>query len=333
MLKRVCLAMFLISVFTANANDWNIKMVHFLPSGQESTIEERDNIRKFSKATQEFFRNEMQRHGYDGKTFELDEEIYIVDGPKKVYNSKQEIDNDMQPFMKKKGWRNGYLVFVDIDEIRGWNCGVAYSWDNGQTRGNLYGGVAYMAYSEKCLLNPRQQDRLVSHEIGHVFGLQHDINSSPETIMTIGNKLNKEQADWLSVSHYFQKNRKFSKAPTLIGQHGLVNDVKKYILTISVEDHSGLHYAQLYFTDMAYFFKLDGIKDEIVFTAQAHSQVHNKLNLNIVDKDGNETWYRMPTPVHERMPLRVEEEHEPKTPLSVSALQLTTTWASIKTAR
>ena len=329
MLPKLMIAVLMMVTSTALANDYDIKMVHFLPAGETSTAQERENIRRFTRSAQNLYRNEMARHGYANKTFTLDHQVYVVEGRKKpnTYTSIAMLDRDFQHFRDKHGNRHGYLVFVKIESIPGgWNCGVAGSWNNGQNRGDIYGGRAYIAYSDKCLLS--HKEILIGHEIGHVFGLRHDLNQVPNTIMTTGKTLSPMQADWLSVSHYFQRKQKFGRAPELKHQHGFINSDEDYIVIMSVEDDSGLHYAQLWYDHIAHFFKLQGQNDIVVFQIHAHSVIHNKLNVTLVDIDGNRTYYKVPTPIDERHELRTIEVV--KKPAAVKSLKLTTKWASIK---
>lgn len=327
--KLFCVLVFALASCLLASADYDIKMVHFVPADDTSTLAEREKIRNLTLETQELYAKELQRHGFGLKTFKLDQQVYVVKGTKtsKDYTHTDLLDKDLQSFIDRHGDKHGYLVFVDKNEIPGWNCGVAYSWENGQGRGTIYGGRSYMSTSQNCLTT-----QLVAHEAGHVFALSHDLNSNPLTIMTLGHKFNKGQAAWLSVSHYFQENRKFGQAPRLKHQHGLINKDGDYIITLSVEDDTGLFYAQIWYSNNSFFFELKGLNDIIMFKASQHSIVDNKLHVHLMDSDGNRTWYKVPTPVDEREELEVEEEIEVvKKPASVRVRKLATSWASLKT--
>ena len=131
-----CVSLLFTITQPAIAKDYDIKMVHFVPADETSTAQERDTIRRFTKATQDFYRTEMARHGHAQKTFELDDQVYVINGRKKAnqYTSIKQLDTDFQPFRDTHGNRHGYLVFVDIETIPVWGCGVAH------------GGRAYIGF-------------------------------------------------------------------------------------------------------------------------------------------------------------------------------------------
>lgn len=322
----------------ATADDWNIKMVHFVPTDQQSTAQERANIKKFTEDAQDFYKAQMQKHGHGQKTFQLDPKVYIVKGTRKAreYTSPTVFNNDLQTLTRQHGQRHGYVIFMDIENLPGQGCGYAYKWGNGGNTGNIYGGRAYIAYSKSCLL--KYKHRLVAHEIGHIFALEHDINITPATFMNVNSPslMSKQQADWLSVSHYFQGKRRFGQAPLLKKSHGVIDRHGDYTITIAVQDDDGLHSVQLWYNHRMHWYKPDAQFDIITFTTDNHNTVANRLNMNVIDKNGNLGWYKIPTSIDERHDPIAEPDPEPEKPKSANvsvAHKLATTWARLKLAR
>lgn len=335
MKKHFCILLFMLLSANVFADDWNIKMVHFVPTDQQSTAQERANIKKFTEDAQTFYKEQMQKHGHGQKTFQLDPKVYVVNGKLKArqYTSPTVFNNDLQALTRQHGQRHGYVIFIDIENLTGFGCGYAYKWGNGGSTGNIYGGRAYIAYSKSCLL--KYKHMLVAHEIGHIFALEHDINITPATFMNVNSPplMTKQQADWLSVSHYFQGNRKFGKAPLLKKSHGIMDRHGDYTITIAVQDDSGLHSAQLWYNHRMHWYKLDDEFDIITFTTDNHNSVANRLNMNVIDKNGNLGWYKIPTSIDERHEPIAEPEPEPekRKPANVFAThKLATIWAAIK---
>ena len=233
-----------------------VRIIYFLPNNLDPLYGIDDELNKLIKATQQFFAAEMDRHGFDGKTFtfETDEDgqplIHWFDGlyADTYYHTETDdkvLDEIVEEFDLTQDL---YLVFTDItsetidDED---TCGLAWNPT-----------FEYWGYQEHWAIVPAfgeclargQAMPLVAHELGHAFGLRHDMRNEAY-IMSYGSnpdRLAKCSAEWLDASKFFNTQRVFSDEPTIIYKPLLFDSPPDdMIVDLEVEDLDGLHQVQL----------------------------------------------------------------------------------------
>ena len=263
-----------------NANGM-VRLVYFLPSDRPARPDRMVALRQLIKDAQQFYADEMHRHGFSGKTFTIETDnngdpvVHQIDGKfREEYYYSEEL-SDYSVWAELLDHFGGadlqHVYFIAID--------LSYEALNGGESGGLGGAIFYPAYGdigfgpagggklrhrditlgEELLggfaLIPAHGHNferlgLTLHELGHAFGLAHDFRNGRHSDYVMGfgnnNRLSKCAAKWLSVSRFFNTKSIFRNQP---GEIQLLS-IRTYNQdTISfrfkVTDPDGLQQAQL----------------------------------------------------------------------------------------
>ena len=232
-----------------------VRTIYFLPTDLAPLYGIDEKLNKIMKTTQQFFAAEMDRHGFGGKTFtfETDEHgqplIHWIDGLyAEIYYHTETEDKVLNELVDAFDLTQDlYLIFTDITiEVleSGLACGIGHNPD--AFKGYYEHWVIVPAFG-KCL-NGRKALPLIAHELGHGFGLRHDMRND-KFMMSYGNKpdkLSKYAAQWLEKSKFFNTIDVFSDKPTTIHQPDfLKSPPSEVLIELEVEDADGLHQVQL----------------------------------------------------------------------------------------
>ena len=228
-----------------------VRMIYFLPSDRSSQQDIDTKLNTLIRDAQQFYADEMERHGFKGKTFTFETDaagkavVHHVDGQFTDSYYRQNTFRKVWEEIREQFYtpRNIYLIAIDIGNERvgrGYNevCGVGDSHE-------ASGGHVLIPASGDCF-----NFKTTAHELGHVFGLQHDFRNDTY-IMSFGkvpNKLSECAAEWLEAHRYFNTGQSqphfdtptkiqmltpFASPPYAIG------------LRFEVTDPDGVHQAQL----------------------------------------------------------------------------------------
>ena len=186
---------------SVNAQQFTVRTLYFQAS--DAPAPPSLKIINLLTQTQEFYRAEMERHGYSDKTFKLETDgagnigFHHVRGKQKSGYYTRDTYNRVKSELPSQFARNpnsqdnvlllivGGLKYLD-------NGGIGYSWSYS---GKRTGGVALIAGNDLFF-------RLIAHEIGHTFGLNHtDVRGA---IMGAGEDMLLDyNAYWLDRHHLF----------------------------------------------------------------------------------------------------------------------------------
>ena len=261
----------------------SVRLVYFLPNDRPARPDRIEALRQLIKDAQEFYTNEMERHGYGRKTFRVETD---KDGRPVVHPVNGKFNDDhYQKSVEPGVWeeviehfedfQHVYFIAIDVSsEILGEStCGLGamsyFSFSGGfgfvpLTSGGLalrhreitpgqetLGGYAIIPASGHCFFDDVSGDshplRITTHELGHAFGLEHDFSDPDSAVGGRGFRFSHCDAEWLSVSRYFNNSNPASENTQ--GNIQLISDpiysAEGIALHFQVTDTDGLHQAQL----------------------------------------------------------------------------------------
>ena len=295
-----------------------VRLIYFRPSDRshrEGIDAELDTVIKWA---QYFYAEQMPDYG-DRKTFAFETEttgyarIHHVTGKfTDTYYHQDTYDKVVKEVTEQFDTSsNVYLIAVDVSSEfinNEGTCGMGgggwHSSDNELWRRN-FGGVAVVPASGICI-NPS----VTAHELGHVFGLEHDFRNDAY-LMAYGTqqRLSPCAAEWLDAHRFFNTDPTFFNAATTIevrAQHAAGQEPLR--LRFGLTDADGLHQAQLLVpaaaSDPAQGLKLhsceslNGRHQSIEFvTTDLIFPPDGEVTLQVIDVRGNITKQTFTVPV------------------------------------
>ena len=232
-----------------------VRIIYFRPSDRshrEGIETELDTLIRWS---QYFFAEQMQTYG-KRKTFAFETD---VNGHARVHHVtgkftdtyyhqdtyRKVVEEVAEQFDTS---RNVFLIAVDVSSEfinNEGTCGIGGGgWNsfNNELWRRDFGGAAVIPASGVCI-NPS----VTAHELGHVFGLEHDFRNDTY-LMAYGTqeRLSECAAEWLDAHRFFNDDPTFFNEATTIDMRALNTSVPGTLrLQFEVKDADGLHQAHL----------------------------------------------------------------------------------------
>ena len=285
-----------------------VRIIYFLPNDRESHQNIDTKIDRLIKDVQNFYANEMERHGFGRKTFRLETDAngraraHHITGKfgAAYYNA---ADGAFGKILEEIGERfdtaeNIYFIVADVTYPSSYWRGGGAAYTDGPS-------ILYIDVEEQVFITKYH----AAHEIGHSFGLQHDFRHRPDfseaDIMsyTVGIEFNNRRlsrcaAEWLDVHPYFNANQtSFNEPPTIQMLPSLAYPPNAINLRFMVTDLDGLHQAQLMIPREDGFSlhgckSLNGKTDGLIefITTELTATANNEVSLGIIDVHGNFRW-------------------------------------------
>ncbi len=223
-----------------------VRLAYLIPSDRQPQLDIDAKFDVRIKATQTFFADEMERHGYGRKTFRFETD---ADGDAIIHHvTSRNPDEYFQrwagadPVSLNDYFGDGtdsekYVLLVAVDVSTQRLGPFEYC--------GIYGGIAVVAAAGECF-----NFQTMAHELGHAFGLTHNFNKN-EYLMSYGSgsvELSECAAHWLAVNPYFNfdevRNRNKNTTITLLSASYDTAPPYSLRMRFQATDPDGLHQAQ-----------------------------------------------------------------------------------------
>lgn len=234
--------------------------IYFLPTNRLPQTDIPEKIDKILRDLQTFFADEIQRHGFERKTFDFEKnsegaaKVYLFEGKTTgeyydKYTSSRVLDEIEQHF---ESFNKCYFIIVDksIEKASSKN---RYTFSELE---NMRKSIQNMELSLRDYIFRRQSGHIVVHtplsgyskhglaaKFGDAFGLNRDYRH-PSYLMSYGRQskhLSKSSAAWLSRSRFFNTETTFFDNKTLIETLLLSRGKARF----KVEDADGIYQVRL----------------------------------------------------------------------------------------
>ena len=304
---------------------YTVRLVYFLPNDRTPVPDIDTKLDTLIKNVQKFYANEMERHGFGGKTFAFETDadgnavVHPINGQfaSSYYagNLGNAVDNVLlEVFNRFDTSKNINLVAVD----GGWDS-VDYAIGDSDS-----GGSAFVHIDRDRLDTPHYLTiggglgYVTAHELGHVFGLTHDFRD-PAHIMAYlrgsSQRLSRCNAEWLDAHRYFNASRQdqnVSRSTIKMLPPSLASLPNAIRLRFEITDADGLHQAQLSIpaaitdpslgANLQDCKSLSGQSDTIEFITTAFTPNRNTAWLSVIDVYGNTTSEYFPIDTNALLP-------------------------------
>ena len=216
--------------------EYVVRVIYFIPNDRQPDPDIDTKLDTLIKDVQKFFADEMERHGFDRKTFTLETDesgkimTHHVKGEfNEAYYHNQNLNKiSIEINTRFDSSKNINIVIVDTSSNFGGFATARNAFVSTATNDYIY---------------------LVGHELGHVFGLGHDWRNE-SYIMTYAehpSALSQCAAEWLDAHKYFNPtSRTFNdNTNARMLTPNLVTSPAAIRLQFEITDPDGLHQAQL----------------------------------------------------------------------------------------
>jgi len=283
-----------------------MRVVYFTPANVPGpTVEDISAVRNVMIESQKFYRDEMKRHGYDAKTFDLETDangrvmIHAFRGKQNLstYSNLGMIDVELPMVFRKtrKNPHNMRVIFLAGAHEIGTGA-INFS----ECVGDMCDYTAYIPTENIAI------ELFTAHELGHSFQLQHNEsipNSNKAFLMKRTLTIHKNQppklvdfelddyeTDWLDKHKHFSQGR-FGNVSMDIGKHNiLIDGGSSVVLLIELSGIVELHQAQIFRPSdgrVLGWDKICGIEDTAILSVLRVYLSEPTLNLQIIDIEGN----------------------------------------------
>ena len=311
------LGFFALSMTAESQLSFTVRTIYFRPAGAPASPSWIDGL---MHDVQQFYGDEMERNGYAAKTFRLETDrnnkviVHTVNGKESsaryANDTTEKITRELpQRFVDDNN--DIYFIFVGgLSTIDG-NCGIGYpiyGWENG--------GYAFAGTQGGCL-----SISLVAHELGHAFGLYHNLED-PKAVMGIGDdKFVNYETRWLDKHHYFNAVHHINGFPKITHVHSLksveVEGADYVKFSIDVSNINGLHQAQiLRASDVGIvgWTELNGRQDTANILAKRSRLLNERsATIQILDVRGNHLMHKIPIRLPDKTVVDVQTRVEDST--------------------
>ena len=284
-----------------------VRLIYFLPNDRQPQPDIDAKLDALIKDVQQFYAEMMEKHGFGRQTFTLETD---ATGKAVVHHVNGKFNDGYYHYsVWTKVWgeieeqfdmsNTIYLAALDIStENLGGSILDRFTCGIGSARGPG-AGRALIPASGGCL-------GAAAHELGHAFGLKHDLRANPKLISS------SYTSDWMITSfcaaEWLEAHRAFNPGISPLNRNttiemlslSLASPLNTVRLRFKVTDPDGLHQAQLLTPDIVYsdgeFFgliackQLTGTSSVVEFVTTELTPKSDSVSLQVIDVHGNFSW-------------------------------------------
>ena len=309
-----------------------VRLIYFRPSDRASRQGIDTELDTLIRWSQYFFAEQMQNYGRKTFAFETDTtgyaKVHHVTGKfTDAYYHSDTYDKVVNEVMERFDTsRDVFLIAVDVSSEfinNEGTCGIGGgSWTSHDSElwRRDFGGTAVIPASGVCI-NPS----ITAHELGHVFGLEHDFRDDAY-LMAYGTqeRLSPCAAEWLDAHRFFNNDPTvFNEAATMDIHASNASTPGNLSLQFELTDADGLHQAQLIVpttaNDPAQGTKLHSCKalsgerkTASFLTTDLAAEAGTEVTLQVIDDRGGIT--------RQTFSLTIEEPISNRSPVAVGTI-------------
>ena len=289
-----CACLFLGCLFCAQA-EFITKVVYFKPTNVRVDLTAK--IQKIVEDTQELYAGEMERNGFERKTFRVETRlgkprVHIVNGKRNsahyIHNTFEKVRPELPNFLNQdtEPWDKQDMIVVIVvggiaclDEVQGGWCGWGVGWPFHSLR---YGGGVVIAANSGHF-----NKEVLFHEMGHAFGLYHKPAGTEEDDV-----LELYEARWLDKHYHFNNRTNNFTYPETLNRKPKLTILEDSTVKFEIEavSNEGLHQAQIIRKDdiqvLAWDYMNGDNRNTVSFEINRR-KLHSNVILQIMDTRGN----------------------------------------------
>ena len=330
-----CACLFLACMFCAQA-EFITKVVYFKPTNVKVDLTAK--IQKIVEDTQELYADEMERNGFERKTFRVETRlgkprVHIVNGKRNaahyIHNTFEKVRPELPNFLNQdtEPWDKQDMIVVIVvggiaclDAADGW-CG----WGTGFPFHSLrYGGGVVIAANSGHFTK-----EVLFHEMGHAFGLYHKPAGAEDGVLAL------YETRWLDKHYQFNRRGNDFTLPQFVGVHKMTAlEDDKVRFEVDATSNHGLHQAIIVGADIlvvASDFMEGKNRDTITFEFDRHLAANNMF-VELMDARGNYVSRDFAIRLPNRLPTKLEEPTSASLPVNVLMYTGAVSWMSLEDA-
>ena len=323
-----------------------VRLIYFRPSDRASRQGIDTELDTLIRWSQYFFAEQMQNYGRKTFAFETDTtgyaKVHHITGKfTDTYYHSDTYDKVVNEVMERFDTsRDVFLIAVDVSSEfinNEGTCGIGGGgWKSRDSElwWRDFGGTAVIPASGVCI-NPS----ITAHELGHVFGLEHDFRDDAY-LMAYGTqeRLSHCAAEWLDTHRFFNNDPTLANEAATMDMHASnASTPGNLSLQFELADADGLHQAQLIVpatandpaqgTKLHSCKSLSGEKQTVGFiTTDLAAEAGTEVTLQVIDDRGGITKQTfsltIEAPISNRSPVAVGTIPEQTLTLGGSAITL-----------